>query len=131
MGPAVNVSHHGGNTGAGFGDRAGGAHLKGENPHRIQPVAIIPQGLIHPGISHKRPDHAPLAFQKIAHKYVLLKNGSKKAPVSRRFNSIKLFFSFFCRLNNLCKSILYDRIRQRLKIWNIIFIYNTDFSKLL
>jgi hypothetical protein len=26
---------------------------------------------------------------------------------------------------------LYDRIRQRLKIWNIIFIYNTDFSKLL
>ena len=73
MRPAVNISHHGGNTGAGFGDRAGGAHLKGENPHRIQPVAVVPQSLIHSGISHKRPDHTLLTFQIIAHKYLLLK----------------------------------------------------------
>lgn len=73
MGPAVDISHHGGNAGASFGDRAGDAHLKGENPHRIQPVAVVPQSLIHPGVPHERPDHAPLAFQIITHRYFLLK----------------------------------------------------------
>ena len=111
MRPAVDISHHGGNAGAGFGYGPGGIHFKGENPHGIQPVAIIPQGLIHPAVSHEAPHHAPLAFQIITHRYSLLKNGSKKAPVSRRLNSIKLFFSFFCRLNNFCKSILYYGIR--------------------
>ena len=66
--PFIDIGHHGGNARSRFGNRACDIHLKCKNAHSVQPVAVIPERLVHPAVPHKRPHHAPLPLQIISHK---------------------------------------------------------------
>lgn len=61
IGASVDIRHHGGLV-LHLGDCACSIHLKGKDTHRIQPVPIVSQCLIHSVVSHKTPHHTALAL---------------------------------------------------------------------
>ena len=65
MGPFVDVGQHIADGNTTLGDRAGLVHLKGKQTDGIDAVAVIAQGFIHSGITHKCPDHNAFAFEFI------------------------------------------------------------------
>ncbi len=91
--PFIDIGHHGGNARACLRNCACDIHLECKNTHSVQPVAVIPERLVHPAVPHEAPHHAPLSLQVIPHRHFPpLKMGRKKAP------EIQTLFIFPCWL---------------------------------
>jgi len=60
--PHIDIGQHTGNADARFINLPGNPDLEGEKSDLADSVAVIPQGVIHPGISHESPHHTPSMF---------------------------------------------------------------------